>query len=389
MANNNLVTVRRADVTGKVVTRHVRASSVAGNTSALPAPTVGGDSASRKAVKKSPEEAALQRRVASMDRTKARIINAKKHRIVTSYEYEKYAASTYKFNCSDNDFYAVLEHFSVGDTIALMGAGLKAEEVRRRVEGGQRFTASGEHSELVAGLRSRTIPMMNFCKMYAEHGYYAEHEVDQFLDVVESYSLDEFKPESLKRTQQQHTNFAGESYSDLISQQVLHRWIRFSDVKTVGPQYCVDNYVEMMDALQAIKSGKSACTAAELRVVVDQPDANLTRSAVRTRLAVRYGAEFAASIQYPNMAMFTEESAKKMSPEEGMAYLSYADRTFTEEPESAWEVDGFSEKGHLEMWKAGVSAESARDGLERGFTSGQIIGIHREGIHSSVADGWL
>lgn len=377
MSINPLVSVKRPDKNGKVVTRRVRPTGAGSVTTAIPAPKTTGTPADRKqSPKKTAEQRMHERRSAAMDKIKKHSFNAERSAIQPSYEFEKHESKTYKFECTDNDFYTVLEHFTTDDAIVLMASGLKAEQIRAvRSQKGKSVRGTAKNAELVAELRKRTIPAADYCKHFLQNRYAAWNEPEKFLDTVECESLDVLKKDKDLRFQ--------------LTRLVEYGDVRVSDIKDFGIEYVPNDHQSITHTLMDIKRGDSMSTALEIRELIGKPDATKDRTGSRIRMAVQYGAEFASSIKFPIMSMCLEDTSSTFHDEQAMEFLKYADDTFTEEPDS-WDTGmGVDADGYQTLWEAGIPVEAARHGLERGLSALQIIAVHQHGIEASVSDGWI
>jgi len=376
---SNLVPVKRVNKNGVMVTKHVRADATQHNGSLMPAPSLAKHVKSARVTK---ERAALDKRLKRMDKPRNRSFNRKKMGIYGTPVLEKLFKTTYKFNCSDNDFYTLLERLRLSDVFILMSAGLKPEQRDAFIERNNFHHYEEDNAELVEGLRSRGIPL------------------DNYLETVNNPVLEYIETPLLLDAAETYVMFSHEDYSyakGILPGCVGSKIVSLDDIKALGVNRC--GYSDFIYLLPEFKNGNAKCTAVELAEMLDRlkesDDDDLDHrilESVRSRLAVKFGVPFMESVDHPMSLWYAESYLVGMDDDTAVKFLNYVDKATWDETipkfdnETKWVQIAADKKT---LWESGIDADTAREGLESGMTAEQIIGVHQHGIAPIVSSGWL
>lgn len=380
---NNLVAVKRVNKNGVMVTRHVRADNTSTSSSiGLPSPKLAKPVESRREAR---DRIVLDKRLKRLDKARNRSLSQKKMGIYGTQVLEKFFKNTYKFNCSDNDFYTLFEKLRLSDTIILLSAGLKASQRDEFIERNSFQYYWQDNAELVEGLRSRGIPLESYLAVINNPAL-EYRETPFILDAAETHSLFTGDPDQYPR--RTLMNYVGGDVT------------RLDDIKALGADRC--RTAEFVNLLPDFRAGRTKCTASELAAMLDRMEKDepvissdfdhRTVTAVRARVAAKYGVALAESIEHPMSIYYAEEAANKMDDAAAIDFLTYVDNSTWDEMIPKFDDDKrwlriAADKQAL--WEAGITSDTAREGLESGMTADQIIGIRQHGIKPVVSSGWL
>jgi hypothetical protein len=382
MANSNLTPEKRVDKRGIAVTRHVKtaASPTAGKV--MPAPSLNGASVTAKPAPLGVEEKRIAMRVKELGRNRIRRITRSELPVHANSVLHSLYKESYTVRGNDNDFYSLVEKLHPDDAVVLSHHGLKPDQLDAFILSNNYQFYLRDNTELVAELRKRGIPAMDFIRAHCLR--YDEGGEDVMIDAAECSAI-------------YAASKYGDKYGarDVLSRYVGQETVALEDIKTLGPEHVAEHIADFSRLLLRIKRGSSLATAQEIKDMIgrtgDDKSEESVRSVIRTRTAVRYGVEFAEGLRFPHLTFHAEEIADKLPVEDAKSFLTYVDNAYTEEPSRVWSGNApqIDMEPCRELWSEGIDVEVAREGLERGFSAREIIAIEKEGIMPAVADGWL
>lgn len=404
MAASNLVAVRRQDKNGRTQTRWIKGDRGPSPSShGIPAPTAA--PARKPAMAAAETEAAAAAKRLRTTRTFTYDISQWRLNDL-SPALEPHLTAKLKFTATDDDFYAVLEHFTLTDALVLMNAWPDAAAKTREVYSqGKRFNiASADNGKLVAELRRRGIPAKDFIaldqrndRVFSGHGFTDLNWCSTLLDSAE-YALSPEAKTALREARAEGQNVDSATQMWTFHNDIKWGQIKLADLKAVGMGVAHSMVPTLRDALVKIAAEESRCTALELRdLLADAPDDppldDSLRYAAMVRAAVQYGAELTRSLRDHMSAFHSDEVARRLStPEERWAFTAYYDAVASPDEGHLGHRDEdlpILPEDALEIWRLGIPAKQARQSLERGMEPMQIVAVHKEGIGAAVSDGWL
>lgn len=158
------------------------------------------------------------------------------------------------------------------------------------------------------------------------------------------------------------------------------------DIAAIGTKILSDSndrrYV--LRALAAIKQGEKDYDAKELRAYFEATKTEIGYAAA-IQLADAIGMNFALALKNRLLAFQSVDNLTKWAgvPEDRLHdALIYQDAFHT--PPSPTYM-----RENMQLFMAGVSAETAESLLDQGMSFDAILEAHAAGVHSSVAEGWL
>lgn len=364
--NTNLVAVQKADYTGKVVTRHVRADpKQTRGTLKVPAPVVAKSSSTKKLTAAQRKQKPHEYSFAQFDRDSG------------LYDFVQ---SKLTFTASDAEIYDVLSAVDKpGSAVKILSEGIRsADEARLRMESiGVSQTSTGRSDLTDLALR-RGIPP----KAFLEH-------VEVFEEALQKYPNHD--PENVIDSVLFSTSKLRERHAG-TEEEIREGRISYSDIRTIGAARLTSrNRLKIMqDVLKDLNSGEADYTAEDMKEVIkkaaseDMIDPSL-QSVLKMIDLVGVKTVVAAPImRYVSSAYdHYHQTVKWQSRPDKDERAAYAARVM------AAGNDGLSFPTYDEFYDAGIEPGLAARVIERGGTVVEAKAVQDEGINENLAEGWL
>jgi len=370
----NLIPVQRVDKNGRLVTRHVKASSAPVSAQKLPAPVMkklgkqGAFTPTSRQKEKRTFELFLYYTDCDAELTDKLAEDG--------YHYGKTVQAGFRFIASETEFYDVLSVLSLGNAVTMMRSGVRSKEEALKILNSLHLNRLVEDNAAMteAMLRNR-ISFKSFLGIRNECDYSEGTDPQLYADAADILST--------------------RGYSQLVTPwgtgvyyEVLDGRISAADVKTIGVNRFQRSFSSdpIFNALAAIHEGKADYDAAQLAQFLDRTSGEVGYTAA-IDMANAYGIEFAGGLDNIWKAQGIHDTLQDNDVETRRAAIIYADTIERlidpSKPYSLSSVD------ILKLYREGIDPEIAVEQTEARLTPEQIIAIYKEGIASSIASGFL
>lgn len=371
---SNLTPEKRMNKNGVMVTKHVKAVATAPSSQLLPAPSMKAEN-TKKPFKPSPKQATVRDLACYLQYTEADAELTDK--LATGGDhYGKARVSEFRLNASEAQFYDVHSVASMGNTAVMMRAGVRSKEEALEL------LDSLHLGRLVAGNSEMTQAMLDNKVSFEQYTEFRRDcDFDEEDTDPQAYA-DAATIHAVKGYRSLMTDTVHSAYEEVIDGR-----LSASDIKTIGLGRFQNALSSdpIFKALAAIKSGETDYNALQLAVFLDRASGEVGYTTA-LRMADAYGMDFVSGLTSMWKAQAIHDNMEE-SVEERRKAISYAD-----------EIEGLTDPNKpysiatndvLKLYRAEVSPELAVEQTEAGLTPEQIIAIHKEGIASSIASGFL
>lgn len=379
----NLISEKRVDRNGNLVTRHVRATPKQGaGRSAMPQPSLGSAAspvAPRRAFKPREKQRAQSHQSHNVDKYPfdSRLVTDQSEKDEEAARQNRWYSRYYTFKASEVEIYDVLSVAPIGEALRMLSRGVRsADEARQHLIDHGAGDLIIDRKSVMDEALEKNVSHYDFVSRYAEiNNDYGdtEHLVDCVL----------FGSSSLS-----------EGYNASVMDRIASGMISFDDIKAVGITKLKthDRAYHLSNAFKALHEGESGYTVDNIKTLIARAQDEDFSSADWSHLS-----RFMDKIGISETLKFNK--LKNLRD----AFLTYfiapgANRFEEDRDEraffSAKVRDGISRYTLSttftdQFFEAGIPVEATIDVVSRGGGLREAIAIHEEGIAGSVSGGWL
>lgn len=371
---SNLIPEKRLDKNGVLVTRHLKPANAIVASPAIPPPAM--KEAAPKA-KFKPAARQVEKRDLSMYLPYTDCDAELTDRLAKNgNHYGKNVNTGFRFEASEMEFYDVHSVASLGNTATMMASGVRSKEEALELLSGMHLDRLVEDNALMTqAMLENRVSFEGFLEFDKVRGFDEYPDPQLYADAASVHSIKGFH--SL-------TSDLGRSIYD----EVLDGRFSVSDLKTVGVSR-LQNAMSpdpIFKALAAINRGEATYDASQLAVFLDRAGSEVGYT-VAIQMADTYGIGYVGGLNSIWKAQSIQDKMKDSDVEARRAAINYSDKI--ERLTDITKPYSLSTNDVLSLYREDIDPELAVEQTEAGLTPDQIIAIHKEGIASSIASGYL
>jgi hypothetical protein len=371
---SNLIPEKRMNKHGVMVTKHVKPAITMPSSHEIPPPVVKKTESKNKF---KPSARQKEKRDLSMylpyDECDAELTDKLAE---DGNHYGKTFRTGFRFEASETEFYDVHSVASLGNAATMLASGVRSKEEALELLSGIHLDRIVEDNSLMTqAMLENRVSFESFLEFDKVCGFEKDTDPQLYADAASIHSVKGYHT---------LTSDLGRSIYD----EVLDGRLSASDLKTIGLNRLQNAMSSdpVFKALAAINNGEAAYDAPQLAVFLDRAS-NEVGYTVAIQMADAYGIEYVSGLNSIWKAQSIQDSMKDADVETRREAINYADEI--EQLTDISKPYSLSTNDVLKLYQEGVAPEVAVEHTEAGLTPEQIIAIHKEGIASSIASGFL
>jgi hypothetical protein len=371
---SNLIPEKRMNKHGVMVTKHVKPAITMPSSHEIPPPAVK-KTESKNMLKPSARQ--KEKRDLSMYLPYAECDAELTDKLAEDgNHYGKTLSTGFRFEASETEFYDVHSVASLGNAATMLASGVRSKEEALELLSGLHLDRLVEDNSLMTqAMLGNRVSFESFLEFDKVRGFDEYPNPQLYADAAAIHSIRSFHGLT--------SDLGNSIYDDVLDG-------RFSadDLKTVGVSR-LQNALSpdpIFKALAAINKGETAYDAKQLAAFLDRAGSEIGYT-VAIQMADAYGMEYVSGLNSIWKAQSIQDSMEDADVETRREAISYADEI--EQLTDISKPYSLSTNDVLKLYREDVAPEVAVEHTEAGLTPEQIIAIHKEGIASSIASGFL
>jgi hypothetical protein len=371
---SSLIPQKRMNKHGVMVTKHVKAVVTTPSSQQLPAPSMKKADAKNKF---KPAARQAQKRDLSMYLPYTDCDAELTDKLAEDGQhYGKTIRTGFRFEASETEFYDVHSVASLGNAATMLHSGVRSKEEALELLSSLHLDRLVEdNSRMTQAMLENRVSFEGFLEFDKVCGLEEDTDPQLYADAASIHSVKGYHG---------LTSDLGRSIHD----EVLDGRFSASDLRTVGVSR-LQNAMSpdpIFKALAAINKGEAAYDAQQLSVFLDRAGSEVGYT-VAIQMADTYGISYVTGLNSIWKAQSIQDKMQDSDLETRRAAISYSDKI--EQLTDITKPYSLSSNDVLSLYREDIDPELAVEQTEAGLTPEQIIAIHKEGIASSIASGYL